>query len=227
LALKSKFRFRYQLIERIAAAPVLAILLALIAIGPAVCAEREDSLAELARTVLTGGDATTADFDGDRHGDLALVVPDRGSLMSTRYTVDIKFSTRIDSTSFTLQSRPGGLDVAARDIDGDRDLDLVITTRLSGEHVGVWVNDGSGNLLRGNVADYPSWIWGGGPRLVNGSPAEKSSSAILPPGSSFVLCSLERIPSWPTATRVGYDQPKRVVRPFSGTRYIRPPPQSL
>jgi hypothetical protein len=106
-------------------------------------------------------------------------------------------------------------------------VDLVVTTRFSGKHVGVWVNDGTGNLSRGNSTEYPTWIWGHGPRLIRESASEKRPAAILSPCSMFVLCSVESSVVRPIATCVGYDEPDRAVRPFSRSCYIRPPPRFL
>jgi hypothetical protein len=45
-----------------------------------------------------------------------------------------------------------------RDVDGDRDVDLVVTM-LSGEHVGVWLNDGDGVYEEDPLGEYPAWVW--------------------------------------------------------------------
>src|SRR5262245_12398018 len=186
LTVLSKFEFRNEIMARWTSTGV-ALLFILSAVGPVLGAERENFAERLARIVSAGGTLATADFDGDSHKDPVFVFPD-GSSFSSTYIVTIRFSTQIASASFTVQSSPGGLQLAAQDVDGDCDLDLVITTRFFGEHVGVWVNDGSGNLTKSTAAEYPVWIWGAGPRFEGSLPAEKTSTAMLAPGSSFVLC---------------------------------------
>jgi hypothetical protein len=53
----------------------------------------------------------------------------------------------------------GGLHISARDVDGDHDLDLVITSTFGREPVGVWINDGHGRFTLGNADAYAKSIW--------------------------------------------------------------------
>jgi hypothetical protein len=226
LTVLSKFDFRNEISARCALAPAVALLFILFAVSPVLGAEQENSAERLARIVSAGGTLTTADFDGDSRRDRVFAFPE-GSSFSSTYIVTVRLSTQIASASFTVQSIPGGLQLAAQDVDGDCDLDLVITTRFFGEHVGVWVNDGSGNLTKTNAADYPLWIWGAGPRLEGSSPAEKTSPAMLAPGTPFVLCTLICSPVSPVLASIGYPELRRTVTPFFGSHRIRPPPQYL
>src|SRR5262249_30742968 len=73
------------------------------------------------------------------------------------FRVELKLSHGEASGSFTFaNSDTLGVNITAVDVDGDHDLDLVINSRLSGQEVGVWINDGSGVFTQ-NLHDlYPA-----------------------------------------------------------------------
>jgi hypothetical protein len=106
------------------------------------------------------GTASVADFDGDSRTDIAFAKP-RGLVNGVyHYQIEVLLSAQ-QRTTFEVESGPagGGLHITARDIDGDRDLDLVITTEFSRKPVGVWINDGHGGFTPGDAAIYPDSIW--------------------------------------------------------------------
>lgn len=207
--------------------PVVALLLTLVSAPLAVCSEPDAIGRSVAETLLAGGEAVSADFDGDRRTDATLVVADSGRGISVpgRYTITVQLSTKNNSKTFTLQAQPGGLDLSARDVDGDRDLDLVITGRFTGEHIGVWVNDGAGELSPG-TSEYPAWIWGDGPRLICGV-IQKPAGAIPSPVSSFVVCSSDCVAAALPTISVSHQSAKLYRNPTPANCRIRPPPQIL
>jgi len=108
---------------------------------------------------LLHGSGTFGDFDGDHRPDFAIAdaQPLRGG--TYRYRIGIHLSVRPDST-FDVEARTAsGVHVTARDVDGDHDLDLVITTRIGQQPIGVWINNGDGVFTRGDLAAYPNSIW--------------------------------------------------------------------
>lgn len=109
--------------------------------------------------LLSAKSWTLADFDGDLRSDIAVSQAGIGNLIHTDYTVDVQLSGNLEKTSFTLTSDAQGLDITPRDVDGDHDLDLVITARFSGKRIGVWVNDGHGKFSEGSLTEYPESIW--------------------------------------------------------------------
>jgi len=51
---------------------------------------------------------------------------------------------------------PFGLHLTPRDVDGDHNLDLVITIGVKPQPVAVWINNGRGRFEEGNLASYPA-----------------------------------------------------------------------
>lgn len=102
---------------------------------------------------------TLADLDGDRQADFALSSPQGVVNGAYRYRVDVYLATG-SGTTFDVDSKaPGGLHISARDVDGDHDLDLVITSQFGHEPVGVWINDGHGQFTQDHVGAYAEGIW--------------------------------------------------------------------
>jgi hypothetical protein len=105
------------------------------------------------------GSAGVGDFDGDRHADFAVAQPQGLVNGAYRYRVEVRLSAQ-PATSFDIDSgAPGGLHISTRDVDGDLDLDLVITSEFGRQPVGVWINDGNGRFTPGQMQKYPASIW--------------------------------------------------------------------
>jgi hypothetical protein len=99
------------------------------------------------------------DFDGDRRPDIAIARPERLSNGAFRYRVEVLLSTQ-PAGAFDVEFGPaGGLHISAQDVDGDRDLDLVITSEFGRQPVGIWINDGHGRFTRGAAEKYPKSVW--------------------------------------------------------------------
>ena len=109
---------------------------------------------------LWGNTWTVGDFDGDGQPDLVTTRPDGYGSRGFRNRVELHLSSRTGaSLSFPVYGRDFGISVTARDVDGDHDLDLVITSVGSHQPVGVWINNGSGNFEEGAAEAYPASIW--------------------------------------------------------------------
>jgi hypothetical protein len=132
----------------------------------------------LPASVLNGSGAV-GDFDGDRQADFAVTAAQRFIGRGQGYRVDVHLTAE-RSTSFDVASRSaGGLHIAAVDVDGDHDLDLVITSEFGREPIGVWINDGRGGFSQGDAAAYPNSIWRQSDRFVE--------TAARPPGNAVVF----------------------------------------
>jgi FG-GAP-like repeat len=146
-----------------------------------------DSLATGASGFALGirSTAGVADFDGDSLTDIAFAKP-RGVVNGVyRYQVEVLLSGQPRTTfEVAYRNSGGGLHVTARDIDGDRDLDLVITTEFGREPVGVWINDGRGSFSQGDPAIYSSSIWQESKEALEGPsvPLRLDTCCVMPGG---------------------------------------------
>lgn len=105
------------------------------------------------------GTGALGDFDGDQRADVALAEPQGVFNGAYRYRVDVHLSTELSSTFDVDSAAAGGLHISARDVDGDRDLDLVITSEFGREPIGIWINDGHGVFTKGPAEAYTGSIW--------------------------------------------------------------------
>jgi len=114
----------------------------------------------VAMHLLRPGTAAVADLDGDHIPDIASGIRTGRTAEGYSYRVDLDFSGNLEAKPFNVFSEePAGLNIQAIDIDGDHDLDLVITGRLSPQPIGVWLNDGRGLFTRGDPANYVLSAW--------------------------------------------------------------------
>jgi hypothetical protein len=144
------------------------------------------------------GTAGVADFDGDSRTDIAFARP-RGLVNGVyHYQIEVLLSAQ-QRTTFEVESGPagGGLQITARDIDGDRDLDLVITMEFSGKRVGVWINDGHGGFTPGDAAIYPDSIWQETKEPIEGpySPQRVDLACVMPGGGCSAGPGVLPVPS--------------------------------
>jgi len=106
------------------------------------------------------GTVAVSDLDGDHIPDIASGTKTGHIDEGYAYRVDLALTTNRDSKSFFVYSdEPTGLNVEAIDVDGDQDLDLVITSHLRRDRIGVWLNDGNGRFTRTDPQRYNPLIW--------------------------------------------------------------------
>src|SRR5262249_15583064 len=76
------------------------------------------------------------------------------------YQVQLQVSSGASSSSFTFfHNNALDLKISGVDVDGDNDIDLVISDRFLHQHIGVWLNDGKGHFVKsppGRFAPNPS-----------------------------------------------------------------------
>lgn len=123
-----------------------------------------------------------ADFDGDRKPDLATVEIENGSSSKTaRYSIRFQLTLGTEQV-FGVTAPPGGLQIVARDVNGDHALDVLVSTAWAHEEVAVLVNDGHGNFTLADPAAYPE------AKLEN---AQNWNSGAIPPCDSAALLRTE------------------------------------
>ena len=115
----------------------------------------------LAVHLLRPGVAAYGDLDGDHIPDLASGIRTFRTPQGYSYRVDLDFSRDSEPPKpFSVLSPDStGLNIEAIDIDGDHDLDLLVSGRLSPEPLGIWFNDGRGRFTRGDVTQYTLKPW--------------------------------------------------------------------
>jgi hypothetical protein len=96
-----------------------------------------------------------ADFDGDQKPDLATVEVQKGSSSrTTRYSIRFQLTAGIAQV-FGVTAPSGGLQIVARDVNGDNTLDVLVTTLLQHEQVAVLLNDGHGKFRLAGASEFP------------------------------------------------------------------------
>jgi len=107
-----------------------------------------------AATAFPGGSPfVIADFDGDREPDLATVRAVRGDARSARYSIQFQLTSGNWQT-VGVTAPLGGLQIVARDVNGDSALDVVIRTAWRHQAVAVLLNDGQGNFKSASPASF-------------------------------------------------------------------------
>jgi len=96
-----------------------------------------------------------ADFDGDRKPDLATVEVQKGDSSSTS-----QYSIRLQLTAGAVQvfgviAPAGGLQIVARDVNGDDVLDVLVSTAWQHKQVAVLLNDGHGKFTLADPGAFP------------------------------------------------------------------------
>src|SRR5580692_4384463 len=88
-----------------------------------------------------------ADFDGDHRPDLVGVQAGQGNVARTNYWIQLQLSAAGRQT-ISLVAPSGGLQIAARDVNGDQIPDLILTTAWLRQPVAIFINDGHGAFTR-------------------------------------------------------------------------------
>ena len=123
-----------------------------------------------------------ADFDGDRKPDLATVEIQKDSSPSrTQYSIRLQLTVGAMQI-FGVTAPAGGLQIAAKDVNGDDALDVVVSTAWQHQQVAVLLNDGHGKFTLADPAAFPAAVWGSG---------EDWTSGALPLSDSTVLVRIE------------------------------------
>ena len=100
-----------------------------------------------------------ADLNGDQNVDLATARSERRDAGGYAQEVRVKLGG-FRQTSFRFRSPGAKIELNSRDLDGDQDSDLVVLEPLSGEPIGVWINDGTGSFHEGRLSDFEAQLGG-------------------------------------------------------------------
>jgi hypothetical protein len=122
---------------------------------------------------------TIADFDGDQKPDLATVeIQKSSSSRTTRYSIRFQLTAGIAQV-FGVTAPSGGLQIVARDVNGDNTLDVLVTTVLQHEQVAVLLNDGHGKFRLADASEFPAALRENSRRWNSGAIPLCDSSALV------------------------------------------------
>jgi len=119
-----------------------------------------------------------ADLDGDGRPDLAIARTEGWGPRGFQYRIDLNLTTRTGLSSFNVFAQRGGLLIVPRDVDGDWDLDLIITSARTLSPVGVWINDGHGGFNRSDLTPHLQSTWAEGPRMLSDTSRETFQATV-------------------------------------------------
>jgi len=122
-----------------------------------------------------------ADFDGDLRPDLATVQVGRSDVSNTDYWIQLRLSAAGRQTILVV-APAGGLQITARDVNGDHALDLVLTTAWLREPVAIFLNDGHGSFSRVDPNRFPE-AFGESKKSWNSSSRQAPDGLGIPPQS--------------------------------------------
>jgi hypothetical protein len=199
------------------------VFLFLVFVGGSVAA-RANASNPPATSIGPGPQFAISDFDGDLHPDTASIQPAPIGSGGTDYWLQLQLSTT-GRQFIRLTAPAGGLQIEARDVNGDHAIDLVLTTAWFRQPVAIFLNDGHGSFSRVAPTAFPgafsesktNWF----------SPANLAMDAVgVPPQSGAGICSETRAPTrlqWHAgsipALSAGFP-----VSPFSISHAGRAPP---
>jgi hypothetical protein len=102
-------------------------------------------MSDMQRSRHRGARFVFADLDGDQKPDLARVETQSQRSEAANYFIHLQLS-RGPESAIGVRAPFGGLEVAARDVNGDDNLDLILTSNLDAGFIEVLLNDGHGNF---------------------------------------------------------------------------------
>jgi hypothetical protein len=171
---------------------------------------------------------SVADFDGDSRPDLARVQVGKSDSLRTDYWIQLQLSTA-GQQSIRLVAPVGGLRIAARDVNGDESIDLIVSTAWSDRPVAILLNDGHGGFTLAEPASYPQAF--GEAKTDWNSVFHPSIDAVgAPPQSRPGYCAEgRRLTHFPLPTEVvaGFDAPIFFDSLLISSRDRAPPQQFL
>jgi hypothetical protein len=145
--LMSKFSFRRRVSSATASFLRGFLALFLLASALAGAAAGADVPKPSTLSVGPGLSFAVADFDGDQRPDLVGVETGESGVSHTNYWIQLQLTVSGRQT-ISILAPSGGLQIAARDVNGDQIPDLILTTTWLRQPVAIFINDGHGTFSR-------------------------------------------------------------------------------
>jgi hypothetical protein len=140
-----------------------------------------------------GPQFAVSDFDGDLHPDMASIEAGPNVPGRTDYWIQLRLSA--SGEQFIRVAGPaGGLQIEARDVNGDNAVDLVVATAWFRQPVAIFLNDGHGGFSRVEPTAFPGAFTES--RTNWFSTAQLAVDALgVPPQPDFGICGDRRTPT--------------------------------
>jgi len=165
-----------------------------------------------------------ADFDGDQRPDLVGVQAGQGSVARTNYWIQLQLSAAGQQT-ISLVAPSGGLQIAARDVNGDRIPDLILTTTWLSQPVAIFINDGHGTFTRAEPSAFPEAFRKSPTRWICSTDQTADAVGAPPPSRAGVCITLARFPhAGSRASTASPAGPDSFSSPFLFSQLGRAPP---
>src|SRR5580700_7083349 len=169
-------------------APLRAVLVLCLVLGAAGWANAARTSTQLLPVSSAGfsSNFAIADFDGDRKPDLATVeIQKGGSSSSMQYSIRLQLTAGAAQV-FGVIAPAGGLQIVARDVNGDDALDVLVSTAWQHQQVAVLLNDGHGKFTLADAGAFPTAFAGSRGDWTSGTPVLSDSTVLVrieyPPG---------------------------------------------
>jgi hypothetical protein len=108
----------------------------------------------LERTAPWASSWALSDFNGDHLIDsVSLPSANRNGTHLGR-EIEVRFGGIAERSYLNYRGDSRNIKVSVRDLDGDRDRDIIVQEAISRKLLGVWLNDGSGNFHEALWSDY-------------------------------------------------------------------------
>jgi hypothetical protein len=168
-----------------------------------------------------------ADFDGDLRPDFASIQARQINSDNSDYAIQLRLSTA-GPQSIQLVAPSGGLALEARDVNGDRAVDLLVFTLWRKQPVAIFLNDGHGRFSRAALSAFPGAFCKSDVNLASGSNSETDTLG-LAPQSGAGICPKEKdsLHHLPRAELISALSPGFPLSSFSVSRAGRAPPSSV
>jgi hypothetical protein len=170
-----------------------------------------------------------ADFDGDHRPDLVGVQAGQGdvALARTNYWIQLQLSAAGHQT-ISLVAPSGGLQIAARDVNGDQIPDLILTTTWLGQPVAIFINDGHGTFTRVETSAFPEAFHESQTRWNSSTDRASEAVGFPPPSRSGVCIAVARVQhAGSKAGAAPASRPEFFFSPFLFSQLGRAPPSAV
>ena len=150
-----------------------------------------------AESLGAGSPFAISDFDGDLQPDLASIQAGRNNSDGTDYWIQVHLSTA-GQQFIRVVAPSGGLQIEARDVNGDHAIDLVISSAGRREPVAIFLNDGHGTFSRAEPDAFPGALDESGENWVSGLNLLRVALGVTPQSGSSI---------WPKEKDSLHDRP--------------------